>query len=165
MNWIIRLSERKDYPQLMAIENQIWHLGNTPQVTTYETVEDYQKQYTEGSQLVARAEESEEIAGFLGFHNPTGLTTHQKTWIVDVGVHPDAQGKGVGTALLTAIKLLAAEQGIHKLSLRVLSTNPAAIQLYQKNGFEIEGRLKDEFWMDAQFVDDLLMAYFVSRVA
>ncbi|EDP68723.1 acetyltransferase, GNAT family protein [Carnobacterium sp. AT7] len=165
MNWIIRLSERKDYPQLMAIENQIWHLGNTPQVTTYETVEDYQKQYTEGSQLVARAEESGEIAGFLGFHNPTGLTTHQKTWIVDVGVHPDAQGKGVGTALLTAIKLLAAEQGIHKLSLRVLSTNPAAIQLYQKNGFEIEGRLKDEFWMDAQFVDDLLMAYFVSRVA
>lgn len=165
MNWIIRLSERKDYPQLMAIENQIWHLGNTPQVTTYETVEDYQKQYTEGSQLVARAEESGEIAGFLGFHNPTGLTTHQKTWIVDVGVHPNAQDKGVGTALLTAIKLLAAEQGIHKLSLRVLSTNPAAIQLYQKNGFEIEGRLKDEFWMDAQFVDDLLMAYFVSRVA
>lgn len=162
MNWIVRLSERKDYPQLMAIENQIWHLGNTPHVTSYKTVEDYQKQYTDGSQLVAVAKESQKIVGFLGFHTPSGLAPHQKTWSIDVGVHPDAEGKGVGTALLTAIKLLAAEQGVHKLSLRVLSTNPAAIHLYQKNGFEVEGRLRDEFWIEDQFIDDLLMAYFIN---
>ncbi|MBT2732613.1 GNAT family N-acetyltransferase [Carnobacterium sp. ISL-102] len=161
MNWIIRLSEQKDFPQLRTIENQIWHLGNTPHVTTYETVADYQKHYSAGSQLVALAANSQEIAGFLGFHPPTNLTTHQKVWEVDVGVHPAFQGKGVGTALLTAIKALAVKQGIHKLSLRVLSTNPAAIHLYQKNGFQVEGRLKDEFWIEGQFIDDLLMAYFL----
>ncbi|WP_035050905.1 GNAT family N-acetyltransferase [Carnobacterium pleistocenium] len=162
MNWIIRSSERNDYPQLMDIENHIWHLGNTPHVTTYETVADYQKHYSVGSQLVALAEDSQEIAGFLGFHSPTSLTAHQKGWLIDVGVHPSFQGKGVGTALLTAIKTLAANEGIHKLSLRVLSTNPAAIQLYQKNGFQLEGRLKDEFWIEGQFIDDLLMAYFLN---
>lgn len=161
MNWIIRSSKRSDYLQLMAIENQIWHLGNTPHVTTYETVEDYEKQYTEGSQLVAVAEENQQIAGFLGFHTPSSLAPHQKTWSIDVGVHPHAEGKGVGSALLTAIKALAAEQGIHKLSLRVLSTNPAAIHLYQKNGFEVEGRLKDEFLIEGKFIDDLFMAYFL----
>ncbi|SIN89393.1 L-amino acid N-acyltransferase YncA [Carnobacterium alterfunditum] len=161
MNWIIRLSEQKDFPQLRTIENQIWHSGNTPHVTTYETVADYQKHYSAGSQLVALAADSQEIAGFLGFHPPTNLMAHQKVWGVDVGVHPAFQGKGVGTDLLTAIKALAVKQGIHKLSLRVLSTNPAAIHLYQKNGFQVEGRLKNEFWIEGQFIDDLLMAYFL----
>ena len=162
MNWIIRLSKLSDFPQLMVIENQIWHSGNTPHVTTYETVEDYQKHFAVGSQLVAEAKETKEIVGLLGFRTPTRLPAHQKTWEVDVGVHPNAQGKGVGTALLAAIKPLAAQRGIHKLTLRVLSTNPAAIQLYQKSGFEVEGRLREEFWIEGQLIDDLLMAYFIS---
>lgn len=162
MSWIIRLSKLSDYPELMAIENQIWHSGNTPSVTTYETVEDYQKHFAVGSQLVAEDKETKEIVGLLGFRTPTHLPAHQKTWEVDVGVHPNVQGKGVGTALLAAIKPLAAERGIHKLTLRVLATNPAAIQLYQKSGFEVEGRLREEFWIEGQFIDDLLMAYFIS---
>lgn len=162
MNWIIRLSELRDYPQLMAIENQIWHSGNTPHVTTYETVEDYQKQFAVGSHLVAEDKETKTVVGLLGFQTPSKLSAHQKVWSIDVGVLPSAQGKGVGTALLTAIKVLATEQGIHKLSLRVFSTNPAAIHLYQKNGFEVEGRLKDEFWIEGQFIDDLFMAYFIN---
>lgn len=161
MSWIIRLSKLSDYPELMAIENQIWHSGNTPSVTTYETVEDYQKHFAVGSHLVAEDKETQEIAGLLGFQKPSQLPAHQKIWSIDVGVHPSAQGKGVGTALLAAIKPLAAERGIHKLSLRVLATNPNALKLYQKSGFEIEGHLKDEFWIDGHFVDDLFMAYFI----
>lgn len=161
MSWIIRLSKLSDYPELMAIENQIWHSSNTPSVTTYETVEDYQKHFAVGSHLVAEDKETQEIAGLLGFQKPSQLPAHQKIWSIDVGVHPSAQGKGVGTALLAAIKPLAAERGIHKLSLRVLATNPNALKLYQKSGFEIEGHLKDEFWIDGHFVDDLFMAYFI----
>lgn len=161
MSWIIRSSKLRDYPELIAIENQIWHSGNTPHVTTYETVEDYQKQFAVGSHLVAEDKETQTVVGLLGFQTPSKLTAHQKIWSIDVGVHPSAQGKGVGTALLTAIKSLAVKRGIHKLSLRVLSTNPAAIHLYQKNDFEVEGRLKDEFWIEGKFIDDLFMAYFL----
>ena len=63
MSWTIRLSKLSDYPRLMAIENQIWHSGNTPSVTTYEIVEDYQKHFAVGSHLVAEDKETQEIAG------------------------------------------------------------------------------------------------------
>jgi RimJ/RimL family protein N-acetyltransferase len=32
---------------------------------------------------------------------------------------------------------------------------------YEKSGFAIEGRLHEEFYIAGQFVDDVLMAYFL----
>lgn len=110
MSWIIRLSKLSDYPGLMAIENQIWHSGNTPSVTTYETVEDYQKHFAVGSQLVAEDKETKEIVGLLGFRTPTHLPAHQKTWEVDVGVHPNVQGKGGRNSLTRSYQALSSRK-------------------------------------------------------
>jgi RimJ/RimL family protein N-acetyltransferase len=61
----------------------------------------------------------------------------------------DRRGRGVGTALVAA----AIERGLHKLSLRVFPHNDAAIALYRKPGFEVEGlrrkhirRASGELW-------------------
>lgn len=159
MNITIRFSRLEDYPEMVAIENRIWNDKNTPQVTIQKTTEEFLLDNPLGSTLVAVDSEKGTVLGLLNFNAPTSLRAHQHNWSLDIGVLPEAQGFHVGSRLLTALKALAQEQGIHKLSLRVLETNPDAIRFYQKNGFEIEGRLRDEFLISDHFVDDLLMAY------
>lgn len=52
----------------------------------------------------------------------------------------DWRGRGVGSALVAAAIEWGRERGLHKLSLGVFSHNDAAIALYRKHGFEVEGR-------------------------
>lgn len=50
-------------------------------------------------------------------------------------VAPQARGRGIGTALLDAIKALAAERGAVSVRLDVIDTNPRAEALYRREGF------------------------------
>ena len=47
---------------------------------------------------------------------------------------------------------------LHKLSLRVLEKNEQAIRSYQKAGFKIEGKMKDEVMINGQYQTLLFMA-------
>jgi len=40
----------------------------------------------------------------------------------------------------------------------VLSTNEAALRLYERSGFRREGTLRAEFRIEGRYVDDILMA-------
>jgi RimJ/RimL family protein N-acetyltransferase len=48
-----------------------------------------------------------------------------------------------------------------RITLRVLSTNPAARRLYESCGFVVEGVLRGEFLLEGREVDDVLMAWSV----
>lgn len=50
------------------------------------------------------------------------------------------RGRGVGSALVEAAIEWGQGRGLHKLSLAVFPHNRAAIALYRKHGFEVEGR-------------------------
>jgi RimJ/RimL family protein N-acetyltransferase len=52
------------------------------------------------------------------------------------------RGRGVGSALVAAAIDWGRERGLHKLSLGVFPHNDAAIALYRKHGFEVEGCLR-----------------------
>ncbi len=54
---------------------------------------------------------------------------------VAIAVVPDRHGRGVGAALLGALLNTARARGFHALSLSVRRDNPAAIKLYERNGF------------------------------
>jgi ribosomal protein S18 acetylase RimI-like enzyme len=54
----------------------------------------------------------------------------------DFSVLPEAQGRGVGTALLRALERRARERGAAKMTLEVHDTNEAAKRLYARFGFE-----------------------------
>ncbi len=51
------------------------------------------------------------------------------------------RGRGVGSALVAAAIDWARARGLHKLALSVFPDNQAAIALYRKFGFVVEGRL------------------------
>lgn len=70
-----------------------------------------------------------------------------------------ARGRGVGTATARLmLRYCFEEEGLHRVYLRALSGNEAAIRSYEKAGFVKEGLLKDDVCIDGNFVDIVWMA-------
>jgi RimJ/RimL family protein N-acetyltransferase len=74
-------------------------------------------------------------------------------------VHPDFWRQGLGSRLLKAILDIADNWlNLKRIELDVFTTNTAAIRLYEKFGFEIEGVRRCATFGDGRWLDDLLMA-------
>ena len=65
--------------------------------------------------------------------------------IQTIAVRPDAQGRGIGTELLTAMFATALEHGCTRILLEVRADNAGAIALYEKHGFVVNGRRPDYY--------------------
>ncbi len=82
--------------------------------------------------------------GFSTFSARTLLNVH------DLGVVPDARGRGVGRALLAQAEALARSLGCIKLSLEVREDNAPARALYEAVGgreFELRGEPRRTFFL------------------
>jgi len=70
-------------------------------------------------------------------------------------------GKGIGSEMCELIlKYAFKELNLRKVSLTVYGNNLAAIKLYQKLGFIIEGTLKKHVFAEGDYHDKLWMSYF-----
>lgn len=78
--------------------------------------------------------------------------------IYGCSVAPEHQGNGAGSALLRAVRQEAVARGARRITLRVLSSNPRAQELYHRHGYQVEGVLRGEFFLQGKYVDDVLMA-------
>lgn len=151
-----RLSEMRDAGALMEIDTLVWDVCNTPaERVIWDSREQYLQGCPPGNQIVAGM--GNRICGYLGFKSPTSLPSNGHVYELNIAVHPDYQGCGIGHKLMDAVKVVAAERGIRKLSLRVLASNAGAVAFYQSCGFIEQGRLVDEFYLNGQYVDDILM--------
>ncbi len=78
-----------------------------------------------------------------------------------MAVHDDFQNQGVGSALMAAmIELADGWLGLRRLELEVWVDNPAAVHLYEKFGFEIEGTARQYGRRAGELVD----AHFMARL-
>ena len=76
-----------------------------------------------------------------------------------MGVCEQHRNKGVATQLLKAMVELAFNWlAVRRIELEVYTDNEAAIALYKKHGFEIEGTSKSYAFRDGEYVDVFLMA-------
>ncbi|MDN6180860.1 MAG: GNAT family N-acetyltransferase [Halomonas subglaciescola] len=62
-----------------------------------------------------------------------------------VGVLPERRGQGVGDALVRAARRMAERFNSERLLLEVRASNAAAIALYERHGFSVDGRRKDYY--------------------
>ncbi|MGH2559165.1 MAG: GNAT family N-acetyltransferase [Thermomicrobiales bacterium] len=71
---------------------------------------------------------------------------------------PSARGKGYGTdAMIALLRYLFHERNLHRVSLTVLAWNERAIRSYEKVGFVVEGRLRDDHFFDGRYHDQMVM--------
>jgi len=63
---------------------------------------------------------------------------------------------------LLELERWAKKNNLHRLELTVMAHNEAALALYKKMGFEIEGRKKHTLFINGSFVDEYCMAKLLS---
>ncbi|MDX3855684.1 GNAT family N-acetyltransferase [Streptomyces sp. AK02-01A] len=104
------------------------------------------------------AEADDRIVGYIRVGRPTPLASNGHVrQIQGLAVHEWARGRGVARALLRAAALHARNQGARRLTLRVLGHNTPARRLYEAEGYAVEGILPEEFCLEGEYVDDVIM--------
>ena len=105
------------------------------------------------------AEEDGVVRGYVRLHQPGPLPSHAHVLVLDgLAVDPERQGRGLGRRLISAALDEARGRGARKVSLRVLAPNVRARRSYEACGFAVEGVLRQEFLLNDEYVDDLVMA-------
>ena len=143
MNITIRHAEPGDYEALHAILSCPRVFAGTLHLP-FQSVEQVRRRIAEPPagfySLVACVEG--EVVGNLGLHT---VDRPRRRHVGDMGmmVRDDWQGKGVGSALMAAMVGLADNWlNLVRIELTVYADNAAAVGLYQKFGFAIEGTLR-----------------------
>ncbi|MBP6116337.1 MAG: GNAT family N-acetyltransferase [Neisseriaceae bacterium] len=155
----IRAVEPVDAAALQALFNhyeaysQTLHLPYTDQFSWQQRV---QPEAAGTHTLVAVIEG--EIVGMIAL-TLEGNIRRRHVANIGLGVHPQYAGKGVGSRLLAAaIELADRWVNVQRLELTVFVDNVAAIKLYEKFGFVVEGRARGFAYRDGTYEDVYQMA-------
>lgn len=107
------------------------------------------------------AERDGGLVGSAGLHPVGPMQRRRHAMMLGISVVPRAQRHGVGTALMQTLCDYADRWvGVLRLELTVYVDNVAAIALYRRFGFELEGRHRGYAMRDGKLVDAFAMARF-----
>jgi L-phenylalanine/L-methionine N-acetyltransferase len=156
---LVRAAEPADMAQVTEALNQpraVWGTLQTPLMSVAAREHRFDATDVNNRHLVAEVEGR--VVGSISLHRePWHRRSHSAS--LGMAVHDAYAGRGVGTALMAAVVDLADRWwNIRRLELNVYADNDRAIALYERFGFEREGRLRDYAWRDGGYVDSLPMA-------
>lgn len=99
------------------------------------------------------------VVGSAGLHSVGPSLRRRHALTLGISVRPAAQGSGVGSALMAALLDYADNwaQAL-RIELVVYCDNDRAIKLYERHGFEIEGRFRGHALRQGEYVDSFGMA-------
>jgi putative acetyltransferase len=115
--------------------------------------------YNEVLAIVAVIKENNEqrIVGSTSLKfNPNEHSKHSAE--LGITIHDDYHNLGIGTALLNHILNIARTRKLKKVWLQVNADNHPAIHIYRKAGFQIEGKLCKERYINGKYRDEYRMA-------
>jgi putative acetyltransferase len=127
----------------------------------YPSIEMWRKRLTDlsPSDFLLVASIDGEVIGNLGLHEAGKSPRRRHVGSIGMSVRDDIQGRGVGTALMSAaIELADGWLNYQRLELNVYTDNLAALALYRKFGFLIEGTFRAYAFRDGKYVDSHAMA-------
>jgi ribosomal protein S18 acetylase RimI-like enzyme len=147
---VIRDATPQDEPALRELDLRTWSWRHSPAPPRERPFD------TEG---VLIDERDGALAGYVKVAPlwPIASVAHVRQ-INDITVDPVFRRRGVGRALVAAAAERARAEGARKLTLRVLGHNTPARHLYAASGFEVEGVLRDLFYLEGAYVDDVVMS-------
>jgi putative acetyltransferase len=101
----------------------------------------------------------EVVVGMIGLQTFPNQPRRKHAGTFGITVRDDWQGKGVGTELLRAALDMADNWlNLTRMELEVYADNELAIHLYERFGFEREGRLRQHAFRNGEYVDSIAMA-------
>ena len=156
----VRTTDAEAMARLMGDPDTLGNLLQLP----YPSVEAWRTRLAEWdapgrTDLLLVAEADGTLVGNAGL-NPVGNALRRRHAMgLGITVAKEWQGRGVGSRLMTAL-LDTADRwlGCLRIELTVYTDNAAAIALYRKFGFEVEGTLRAFALRDGRYVDALTMA-------
>lgn len=160
MGLIIRHAEPTDFEGMRDVMSQPGATLGTLQLP-YPSLELWKKRLADhkDSDKVLVAELDGRVVGNLGLHPAAPSLRRRHAYALGMAVHDDFQRRGVGTALMSAaIELADNWMQVQRLELTVYADNHAALALYRKFGFEIEGTHKRYAFRNGAFTDSYSMA-------
>ena len=155
---LIRAIEADDWEDLAVVLNcpDVIYQTNQPPYISRDSVRDMlENPPADFHSLVAVVDEH--VVGEVTLQLGTGRRAHSAR--IGVMLHTDYQDHEIDIALLeSGIDLAENWLNISRLEVKVFPDNTAALDLYKKFKFEIEGTLHDAVYRDGSFADLLLLA-------
>lgn len=112
---------------------------------------------TNKDDLFVGAFSEHEIVGFLSAKRGSFRRIRHSAYIV-IGIRQAFQRQGIGSKLFDKLDEWARKNQLKRLELTVEVSNTPAINLYEKQGFSIEGIKRKTMLVDGEFVDEYMMA-------
>ncbi len=83
---------------------------------------------------------------------------HGNCWVSIMIGGPEHRGKGYGTeAMELLLDFIFRFMNVHKVKLGVFSFNEPAIRSYEKSGFQVEARMREELFREGKYHDIIYM--------
>jgi ribosomal protein S18 acetylase RimI-like enzyme len=157
----IRHARPDDEPALARLDRETWSYLHAVSPRAEPDDPFFSERSGPEDHLVAELDGT--VVGYLrlGFPTPLASNAHVRQ-IRGLAVADAARGRGAGRALLRAAVEEARRLGARRLTLRVLGHNTGARKLYESEGFVVEGVQPEEFHLDGEYVDDVLMGRFLN---
>jgi RimJ/RimL family protein N-acetyltransferase len=109
------------------------------------------------------ADDGESIVGWCDIRRQV-IPAYAHEAIMGMGLRAAHRGRGLGERLLRAALGAAKAQGFERVALTVYARNPAAIALYRKVGFALEGTRVRGKKMDGEYDDVHMMAIHLAEM-
>jgi hypothetical protein len=164
IGWSVRRARPADAAQLLNILDVVgaeaWYIANDGASWSVNDQRRIIEGLVDHAQCIFVADYLGAVVGSLEMVRGS-LAKNQHSANLAMAILPSYRGRGIGTRLMEEAHAWAAQVGIEKICLSVFATNQAAIRLYQKMGYQLEGTRIGQYRIQGRRVDELFMAYFL----
>lgn len=134
---IIEKAQVKDLESIITIEQHVFDADSYPAFVVRQLYD------ISGDYFIVAKEDNKILGYALG-----GLNTKEKKgWILSLGVHSEARGKGLGKQLTEKLISVLKAENIKEIALTVYPDNESAIRIYKSLGFQGDAVL-DNYFLD-----------------
>ena len=146
----------EDWPAVRAIYEQGIAGGNATFETDAPSWDDWDRTHLEGHRLVAL--QDDKVVGWAALSPVSERCVYAGVAENSVYVADEAQGRGVGRALLEELIAGAERDGIWTIQTGIFPENEASIELHQRCGFRVVGTRErigqhHGVWRDVVFME------------
>ncbi|TCT20039.1 acetyltransferase (GNAT) family protein [Melghiribacillus thermohalophilus] len=145
---ILRIEKESDFMLYEGGERSLDARGINQKIKTVQSQE---------NSTIIVAEDDSKLIGYVMAMGGLARRNRHSAYLV-AGLLKDYRNKGIGTKMFQTLLSWAQKKGLHRLELTVIAHNDAAIALYKKMGFKVEGVKRDSLWISGKYVDEYYMA-------